>query len=146
MLIHYFTSFKLSMIEVNNRVFQFSNIIEELTFGDLPIFTNRSLLFNLLDRCLLSHSKPLTFHLPHNFPSFFIIKFIKLISLCFPPISFLFFTLFFLLHNDFITNNFFHHDVVQNVTQECVLHLFEFFYYGLFIIIWIYFCFGLFKN
>ena len=75
----------------------------------LTIFTDSPLLLNLLHRHLFSHPESLSFHFLHNFPSFLIIKLIKLILLSFFTLPLLLFSLLFLLHDYFITHNFLHY-------------------------------------
>lgn len=115
MFIHYFTSCKLFMVEMNNCMLELCNIVEKLVFDNLnyyemylSILPNGSFMLYFLDRLLLSHSKSLSFHLSHNLSSLLIIKLIKLISWLFPSSSLFLFSLFFLLHDNFITNNLFH--------------------------------------
>lgn len=63
---------------------------------------------------LLVHSHPLVLHLPHDLAGLFVFEFIEFVSVGFSSLTGLFFSLLFLLHDDFIADHFFEDDVVQD--------------------------------
>lgn len=71
---------------------------------------------------LLVHSHSLIAHFAHDFPGFLVLEVVELVPFCLLPAPGLFLPLFFLLHDDLVPNHFFEDDVVQNVSQEFVLH------------------------
>lgn len=74
----------------------------------LSVFADCPLLLNFLHWLFLSHSQPFPFHFPHNFPCLLIVKLIQFISFPLLPVSLFLFSLLFLLHDYFITDNFLH--------------------------------------
>lgn len=100
---------------MDNSELQFCDIVQELILRNLSILPNASFLFYLSDWSFLSHSKSFPLHLPHNFPGFLIVKLIEFIPLCIPSLSFFLFPLLLLLHDNFVTDNFLHDDVIENV-------------------------------
>ncbi len=133
MFIHDFAPLKLPVEEMNNRVFQFGYICQKLILRNLNIIsyylsvlTDGSflLLFLMLANKFFIALDSLFPHFAHDFPGFFIIKFIELVMLlnlcCLPG---LFLSLLFLLWNYLITHYFLQYLQISLMIQcywECL--------------------------
>ena len=107
-LVHDFAPFELFVVEVDDGVLEFGDMVEELVFHDFTIFSNGPLFFVLFDGGFLSHFHSFSFHFLHDFSGFCIIEFIEFIIFGLFPSSGLFFSLLFLLHDDLIPDCFLH--------------------------------------
>ena len=121
MLVHYLAPLKLGMVEVDQCVFEFGGVVQELGLRDLPVLSNSPLLLLL---GLLALVNVLVLHFGHDGSGLLVVKIGEVVVLFSEfLVAGLFLPLLLLLHDDLVADHLLRDDVLQNVSQESVLHL-----------------------